>query len=160
MYSAAPQQADRSPANRLIVAAMGDLCRLIWCAVVGLFWSRAALQTEILVLRHQLKSGKRIAFSNVDRWVFAGLYQLDPNVLNAPMIERFKVPEPFGHAFQHMKIDVLLGRSGLRLSQAKPFRWHHRQLLLIYRPFNQLKVRECVRMLQRIRAKCCVTQIG
>jgi succinate dehydrogenase/fumarate reductase iron-sulfur protein len=49
---------------------MGDLCRLIWCAVVGLFWSRAALQTEILVLRHQLnvlrrKSRKRIVFSNV-----------------------------------------------------------------------------------------------
>jgi transposase InsO family protein len=67
---------------------MGDLCRLIWCAVVGLFWSRAALQTEILVLRHQLnvlrrKSPKRVAFSNVDRWVFARLYRLDPNVLNA-----------------------------------------------------------------------------
>ena len=72
---------------------MGDLCRLIWCAVVGLFWSRAALQTEILVLRHQLnvlrrKSRKRIVFSNVDRWVFAGLYRLDPNVLNALKILR------------------------------------------------------------------------
>jgi hypothetical protein len=72
---------------------MGDLCRLIWCAVVGLFWSRAALQTEILVLRHQLnvlrrKSGKRIVFSNVDRSVFAGLYRLDPNVLNALKILR------------------------------------------------------------------------
>ena len=72
---------------------MGDLCRLIWCAVVGLFWSRAALQTEILVLRHQLnvlrrKSPKRAAFSNVDRWVFTGLYQLDPNVLNALKILR------------------------------------------------------------------------
>src|SRR5947199_2227654 len=72
---------------------MGDLCRLIWCAVVGLFWSRSALQTEILVLRHQLnvlrrKSRKRIVFSNVDRWVFAGLYRLDPNVLNALKILR------------------------------------------------------------------------
>jgi hypothetical protein len=72
---------------------MGDLCRLIWCAVVGLFWSRAALQTEILVLRHQLnvlrrKSRKQIVFSNVDRWVFARLYRLDPNVLNALKILR------------------------------------------------------------------------
>jgi hypothetical protein len=33
---------------------MADFLRLIWCAVVGLFRSRAALQTEILVLRHQL----------------------------------------------------------------------------------------------------------
>jgi len=42
-----------SPTNRLIVGGMGDLCRLIWCAVVGLFRSRTALQAEILVLRHQ-----------------------------------------------------------------------------------------------------------
>jgi hypothetical protein len=57
---------------------MGDLYRLIWCAVVGLFRSRAALQAEILVLRHQLnvlrrKAPKRLAFSAVDRLVIAGL---------------------------------------------------------------------------------------
>ena len=67
---------------------MDDLCRLIWCAVVGLFRSRAALQAEILVLRHQLnvlrrKSPKRVAFSNVDRLVFTGLYRLAPAVLDA-----------------------------------------------------------------------------
>jgi hypothetical protein len=28
--------AGRSPANRLIIAPMSDLCRLIWCAMVGL----------------------------------------------------------------------------------------------------------------------------
>jgi hypothetical protein len=33
---------------------MGDLCRLVWCVATGLFRSRAALQAEILVLRHQL----------------------------------------------------------------------------------------------------------
>jgi hypothetical protein len=33
---------------------MSDLCRLIWCALIGLFRSRAALEAEILVLRHQL----------------------------------------------------------------------------------------------------------
>jgi hypothetical protein len=67
---------------------MGDLCRLIWCAVVGLFRPRAALQAEILVLRHQLnvlrrKSRKRVDFSNIDRLVFAGLYRIAPEVLNA-----------------------------------------------------------------------------
>src|SRR6516164_2032413 len=67
---------------------MDDLCRLIWCAVVGLFRSRAALQAEILVLRHQLNllrgnSPKRVAFSNVDRLLFTGLYRLAPTVLEA-----------------------------------------------------------------------------
>jgi hypothetical protein len=38
---------------------MGDLFRLICCTVVGLFRSRAALQAEILVLRHQLNVLRR-----------------------------------------------------------------------------------------------------
>src|ERR1700746_2465394 len=67
---------------------MDDLYRLIWCAVVGLFRSRAALQAEILVLRHQLnvlrrKSPKRVAFNNADRLVFTGLYRLAPAALDA-----------------------------------------------------------------------------
>ena len=67
---------------------MSDLCRLIWCAVIGLFRSRAALQAEILVLRHQLnvlrrKSPTRVAFSSADRLVFTGLYRLAPAVLDA-----------------------------------------------------------------------------
>src|SRR5437588_12517097 len=67
---------------------MSDLCRLIWCALIGLFRPRTALQAEILVLRHQLnvlrrKSPKRVAFGNVDRLVFAGLYCLTPDVLDA-----------------------------------------------------------------------------
>ena len=71
-----------------MIALMADLCRLIWCAVVGLFRSRAALQIEILVLRHQLnvlrrKSPKRVTFRNVDRLVFAGLYRIAPHVLDA-----------------------------------------------------------------------------
>ena len=53
---------------------MSDLCGLIWCALIGLFRPRAALEAENLVLRHQLnmlrrKSQKRLAFSNVDRLV-------------------------------------------------------------------------------------------
>jgi hypothetical protein len=51
---------------------MDDRCRLIWCALIGPFRSRAALQAEILVLRHQLnvlrrKSPKRVALSSIDR---------------------------------------------------------------------------------------------
>src|SRR6266480_2301735 len=66
---------------------MSDLCRLIWCALIGLFRSRAALEAEILVLRHQLnvvrrKSPKRLAFGNMDRLVFAGLYRVAPGVLD------------------------------------------------------------------------------
>jgi len=68
--------------------AMRDLCSLIWCAVVGLFRSRMALQAEILVLRHQLnvlqrKSPKRVALGNIDRVVLVGLYRLAPKVLEA-----------------------------------------------------------------------------
>ena len=67
---------------------MSDLCSLIWCALIGLFRSRAALEAEILVLRHQLnvlrrKSSKRLAFNSIDRLVFAGLYRLAPGVLDA-----------------------------------------------------------------------------
>ena len=67
---------------------MSDLCRLIWYALIGLFRPRTALQAEILVLRHQLnmlrrKSPQRLAFANVDRLVFAGLYRLAPGVLDA-----------------------------------------------------------------------------
>src|SRR5262249_48376533 len=67
---------------------MSDLCRLIWCALIGLSRSCAALEAEILVLRPHLsvlrrKSPKRLAFGNIDRLVFAGLYGLAPGVLDA-----------------------------------------------------------------------------
>src|SRR5437588_5361500 len=70
---------------------MSDLCRLIWCALIGLFRSRAALEAENLVLRHQLnvlrrKAPKRLAFSSIDRLVFAGIYRLTPGVLDALQI--------------------------------------------------------------------------
>jgi hypothetical protein len=56
--------------------------------MAGLFRSRAALQAEILVLRHQLnvltrKSPKRVAVGNIDRLVFCGLYRVSPKVLGA-----------------------------------------------------------------------------
>ena len=53
---------------------MSELCSLILCALVRLFRSRAALQAEILVLRHQpnvlrRKSPNRVTFCNIDRLV-------------------------------------------------------------------------------------------
>jgi transposase InsO family protein len=67
---------------------MGDLCRLIWYTLIGLFRSRAALEAEILVLRHQLNvlrrnCPKRVALSGVDRLLLIGLYRLAPQVLDA-----------------------------------------------------------------------------
>jgi len=55
---------------------------------IGLVRSRAALQAEILVLRHQLnvlrhKSPKRVAVGNIDRLLFVGLYRFFPKVLDA-----------------------------------------------------------------------------
>ena len=70
---------------------MGDLLKLIWYAVAGLFRSRAALETEVLALRHQLnvlrrRAPKRVTVSHIDRLVFAGLYHLAPEVLDAVKI--------------------------------------------------------------------------
>jgi transposase InsO family protein len=67
---------------------MGDLCRLVWYLVIGLFRSQAALQAEVLMLRHQLnvlrrKSPERIVLTSVDRLVFVGLYRLAPKILDA-----------------------------------------------------------------------------
>jgi hypothetical protein len=64
------------------------LCRLIWSAVIGLFRSRAALQAEVLFLRHQLnvlrrKSPRRVALNNIDRLVLTGPYYLAPQLLDA-----------------------------------------------------------------------------
>ncbi len=55
---------------------------------MGLLRSRAGLEAEILVLRHQLnvlsrQAPKRVAFNSIDRLVFAGLYRLAPGVLEA-----------------------------------------------------------------------------
>jgi transposase InsO family protein len=67
---------------------MIELCRLIWCGLIGLFRSRASLEIEILALRHQLnilrrKSPKKLTLSNIDRLVFAGLYRWERGILGA-----------------------------------------------------------------------------
>ena len=72
---------------------MRDLCRLIWCGLIGLFRSRAALEVEILVLQHQLnvlqrKSSKRMALNSIDRLLLVGLYRLAPGVVDALKIIR------------------------------------------------------------------------
>ena len=67
---------------------MIDFLRLLVCALTRLFRSRARLEAEILVLRHQLnvlrrKVPKRVVFRSVDRLVLAGLYRLAPSVLDS-----------------------------------------------------------------------------
>ena len=80
-------------ANWAIVPSMSVFCRLIWYGLIGLFRSRAALEVEILVLRHQLnilrlKSPKRVALNSIDRLVPVGLYRLAPMVVDALKIVR------------------------------------------------------------------------
>src|SRR5215813_6280300 len=72
---------------------MSGLCRLIRCALIGLFRSRAALEAEILVLRHQLNvlqrnSPKRVTLGGIDRLLLVALYRLAPGVLDALKIIR------------------------------------------------------------------------
>jgi hypothetical protein len=67
---------------------MDSYCKLIWSALVRLFRSRASLQAENLVLRHQLnvlrrKSPRRITSSAIDRLLFVALV---PSVLDALQI--------------------------------------------------------------------------
>ena len=72
---------------------MANAFELILCALVGFFRSKAALQAEVLVLRHQLnilrrKSPKRFVLTGVDQLVFIALYCLVPDVMDALAIIR------------------------------------------------------------------------
>ncbi len=74
-----------------MLCLMGNMFKLIWWVVIGLFWSRASREAEIVALRHQLnvlqrKAPKRLALTNFDRLVFATLYRFAPGVLNAMVI--------------------------------------------------------------------------
>ena len=67
---------------------MWDVLKLIWWGLIGLLRSRASLEAEILVLRHQVnvlrrRSPKRPAFRNLDRLIFASLYAVAPRILSA-----------------------------------------------------------------------------
>jgi hypothetical protein len=66
---------------------MREACSLVWSVLVLLFRSRASLEAEILILRHQLNIQrrhlpKRLTFSALDRLIFVGLYRLVPSILN------------------------------------------------------------------------------
>jgi hypothetical protein len=72
---------------------MSDLCRLIFGIVVDLFWPRAAMEAEILVLRQQiivLRRGRpgRMAFLTIDRMVLGWICQLFPKTREALAIVR------------------------------------------------------------------------
>ena len=61
---------------------------MVWSVLVAWFRSRASLEAEIPILRHQLNIQrrhlpKRLTFSAMDRLIFAGLYRLVPSTLNA-----------------------------------------------------------------------------
>jgi len=67
---------------------MDDLSRLIWCAMVRLVRSWAALPAEILLLRHQLnalrrQSPKRVTVGSIDRQLFVALCRFSPKVRDA-----------------------------------------------------------------------------
>ena len=67
---------------------MREACSLVWSVLVLLFRSRASLEAEILILRHQLNIQrrhlpKRLTLGAMDRLVFVGLYRLVPSTLNA-----------------------------------------------------------------------------
>ena len=110
---------------------MCNLCRLIWYAFVGLFRSRASLETENLALRHQLNilrrnSPKKLALSNIDRLVFAGLYRFDSGILGALTIIK---PETL----------IRWHRAGFR----RYWRWKSRAQG--GRPKTELEVRQLIR---------------
>src|SRR3984893_8747714 len=74
-----------------MIPLMGDILKLIWWAVIGLFRSRASLEAEVLTRGHQLnvlrrKAPKRVAFRHFDRLALSTLYRIAPGVLDALVI--------------------------------------------------------------------------
>jgi hypothetical protein len=72
---------------------MVTIIRSLAATLVSLFWSRAKLHHEILVLRHQLNilrrtAPKRVALTNGDRLFLVWSYRLCPSVLRAVCILR------------------------------------------------------------------------
>src|ERR1700746_725487 len=67
---------------------MREACSLVWSLLAVLFRSRASLEAEILILRHQLNIQRRhlprrLNFTAMDRLIFVALYRLPPGTLNA-----------------------------------------------------------------------------
>src|SRR6202041_1317777 len=110
---------------------MRDFVRLIFCMVVDLFRSRAALEAEILTLRQQIivlrrTAPKKQTFGAIDRLVFVGLYRLFPRVLDALAIVR-----PATVIRWH--------RAGFRLY------WHWKSRRRCGRPTVPLEIRRLIR---------------
>ena len=110
---------------------MGEACSLVWSVLVLLFRSRASLEAEILILRHQLNIQrrhlpKRLTFSALDRLIFVGLHRLVPSALNALTIVK---PET----------DVRWHRAGFR----SYWRWKSR--LRSGRPTVPVEIRRLIR---------------
>jgi hypothetical protein len=65
---------------------MREAWSLVWSVLVLLFRSRASLEAEILILRHQLNIQRRhlpkkLTFNAMDRLIFVVLYRLAPSTL-------------------------------------------------------------------------------
>ncbi len=72
---------------------MVTIIRSLVTTLVSLFWWRAKLHHEILILRHQLNvlrrtSPERVALTNVDRLFLVWSYSVWPGVLRAVRILR------------------------------------------------------------------------
>ncbi len=114
-----------------MLALMGDVLKLIWWAVIGLFRSKASLDAEILTLRHQLNvlrrnSTKRLTFSTIDRLIFAGLYGISQRVADA-----LAIVEP--------ETVIRWHRAGFRLF------WRWRSRSRSGRPKVALEIRQLIR---------------
>ena len=109
---------------------MRDACSLVWSMLALLFRSRASLEAEILILRHQLNIQrrhlpKRLTFSAMDRLIFVGLHRLVPSTLNALTLVKpetvvrwhragFSGPEPSNRT--PFLADFITTTSGFRFS--------------------------------------------
>ncbi len=110
---------------------MIDVLKLVACSVASLFKSRARLEAEILVLRHQLmilrrKTPTRLRLSVIDRLIFVWLYRLRPTIINAVTIVR---PETV----------VRWHRAGFR------FYWRWKSRSRVGRPPISLELRHLIR---------------
>ena len=114
-----------------MLCPIADVLKLICWAVIEVLRSSASLEPEILTLRCQLnvlrrKFPKRSAFSNFDRLIFVGLFQIAPRVVDA-----LTIVEP--------ETAIRWHRGGFRLF----WRWKSRSRR--GRPKVQLEIRQLIR---------------
>jgi transposase InsO family protein len=112
---------------------MREACSLVWSVLVLLFRSRATLEAEILILRHQLNIQrrhlpKRLTLGAMDRLIFVGLYRLVPSTLNALTIVK---PETV----------IRWHRAGFRLY------WRRKSRRRCGRPTVSLEIRRLIRQM-------------